>query len=417
MNKDAESLATRMLDAVRGYVARAVSAVDARLDEFEARIKAIPAGPKGDRGEAGKDFDPVATEDAIRRAVAAIPAPKNGSDGRDGAPGKSAYALAVERGFTGTELQWLDSIKGERGPVGEKGERGESIQGPRGEKGEPGNDGKSIQGEKGETGGVGLRGEPGKDGAPGRDAVVDYDRIESAIKEVVPVAVKEEVTKAVAALPVPKDGKDAPAVDEAAIVERVRAQIPAPKDGLNGKDGESIHPDTVSLMVRDAVAAEVQKIPQAKDGKDGAAGRDALEFNPLPSIDESKSYPGGTWARYCGGLIKAVRKTDPITESLADAGWEVMVEGLSAIVVTQGDNLRSFTVGAMLTSGAKAVSDFSLPVLLDRGVYRSGAPYEKGDVVTYGGAQWVCTKNTKAKPPSDDWRLQVARGRDGKDSQ
>lgn len=358
--KNAESIATRMLDAVKGHVARAISALDVRFADLEKRIGAIPAGAKGDKGETGKS-------------------------GNDGAPGKSAYALAVERGFTGTELQWIDSLKGERGDKGDRGEKGEKGDvGLRGEKGETG------VGEKGDKGDRGEKGEPGEVGAAGRDAVVDYDRIEGAIKEVVPVAVKEEVVKAVAAIPAPKDGRD-------------------------GQDGKSIHPDTVSMMVRDAVAAEVQKIPPAKDGKDGAAGRDALEFSPLPNIDEAKSYPAGTWAKYCGGLIKAVRKTDPITESLADAGWEVMVEGLSAIVVTQGEDLRTFSVGAMLTSGTKAVTDFVVPVPIDRGVYKAGT-YQKSDVVTYGGSQWIALRETKSKPPSDDWRCQVQRGRDGKDA-
>lgn len=416
MNKDAESLATRMLDAVKAYVARAVVALDVRFVEFDARIKAIPAGPKGDSGNAGKD-------------------------GGEGLPGKSAYALAVERGFAGTELQWLDSIKGDRGDRGEKGERGESVQGPKGDRGESGVGEKGLQGArgdkgekgdegvrgvKGDLGQIGLTGEQGAKGdkgdrgdigPDGKDAEVDYDRIETTIKDVVPVAVKEEVTKAVSAIPAPqngRDGNDAPAVDEDALVERAVSRIPVPKDGTPGRDGESIHPDTVALMVRNAVAAEVQKLPAAKDG---AAGRDAFDINPLPSIDETKSYPAGTWARYCGGLIKAVRKTDQITGSLLDAGWEVMVEGLSALVVTQGENLRTFSVAAMLTSGTKAVSDFSVPVLLDRGVYKAGT-YGKGDVVTYGGSMWVSLKDgNTTKPPSDSWRCIVQRGKDGKDAQ
>ena len=42
---------------------------------------------------------------------------KNGKDGKDGAPGrdgndgKSAYSIAVEHGFAGSETEWLDSLK------------------------------------------------------------------------------------------------------------------------------------------------------------------------------------------------------------------------------------------------------------------------------------------------------------------
>ena len=35
----------------------------------------------------------------------------NGANGVDGADGKSAYQIAVDNGFAGTELEWLNSLK------------------------------------------------------------------------------------------------------------------------------------------------------------------------------------------------------------------------------------------------------------------------------------------------------------------
>lgn len=35
--------------------------------------------------------------------------------GVDGKDGKSAYEVAVENGFIGTEQEWLESLKGEKG--------------------------------------------------------------------------------------------------------------------------------------------------------------------------------------------------------------------------------------------------------------------------------------------------------------
>lgn len=75
-------------------------------------------------------------------------------DGKDGADGKSAYQIAVEAGYTGTETEWLASLKGEKGDTGEAGASGE-----KGEKGD--------RGEKGDTGAVGKDGTDGKDGADG----------------------------------------------------------------------------------------------------------------------------------------------------------------------------------------------------------------------------------------------------------
>ena len=58
----------------------------------------------------------------------------------------SAYALAVKHGYTGTEEEWLDSLKGETGPTGPEGPSGKQ-----GEKGDPGPQGQQ-----------GIQGVPGK---------------------------------------------------------------------------------------------------------------------------------------------------------------------------------------------------------------------------------------------------------------
>jgi microcystin-dependent protein len=56
-----------------------------------------------------------------------------GADGADGADGKSAYEIAKENGFPGTEQEWLDSLQGEPGEPGEDGDPGsEGAEGPPG---------------------------------------------------------------------------------------------------------------------------------------------------------------------------------------------------------------------------------------------------------------------------------------------
>lgn len=44
-----------------------------------------------------------------------------------GGYGKSAYTIACEQGFAGTEAEWLKSLKGETGAQGEKGEKGDPV--------------------------------------------------------------------------------------------------------------------------------------------------------------------------------------------------------------------------------------------------------------------------------------------------
>lgn len=45
----------------------------------------------------------------------------NGADGSNGNIGDSAYQIAVKNGFTGTEQEWLDSLKGANGTDGQNG--------------------------------------------------------------------------------------------------------------------------------------------------------------------------------------------------------------------------------------------------------------------------------------------------------
>ena len=64
---------------------------------------------------------------------------QNGIDGKDGRDGKSAYEIAVENGFEGDEKAWLDSLKGQDGKDGQNGQDG--TPGKDGEAGQPGSDG------------------------------------------------------------------------------------------------------------------------------------------------------------------------------------------------------------------------------------------------------------------------------------
>ena len=94
------------------------------------------------------------------------------SVGEDLPRGKSAYEVAVENGFSGTETEWLASLKGEPGAPGAPGKDGENGKTPY--VGDNGNwyigaddTGKPSRGEKGEPGSPGARGEPGSPGAKG----------------------------------------------------------------------------------------------------------------------------------------------------------------------------------------------------------------------------------------------------------
>ena len=71
-----------------------------------------------------------------------------------GCAGKSAYDIAVENGFVGSESEWLDSLKGKDGIDGAKGDKGDT-------------------GEKGDAGERGLTGWEGEDGTNVVNSYVD----------------------------------------------------------------------------------------------------------------------------------------------------------------------------------------------------------------------------------------------------
>jgi hypothetical protein len=155
-----------------------------------------------------------------------------------------------------------------------------------------------------------------------------------------------------------------------------------------------------------------------KDGLDGKNGLDGLAIVPVVGIDHARTYRQGTWAAYNGGLVRAMRDTDALNEgSLDAAGWAVMVEGRAALAITQAEDLRSFTITEVGTSGKQTVRQFSLPVVLYRGIYRDDETYQPGDQITWAGSQWIKMGEGGGRPGDEasGWVLACKKGRDGKD--
>lgn len=137
------------------------SGLPARGEKGEPGEKGDPGeqGVPGEKGETGEKGEPGAKGDPGEKG-------EPGAPGKDGADGKSAYQIAVDNGYPGTEQAWLASLKGNKGDTGEPGAAGE--------KGEPG--------EKGDTGAAGKDGRDGTDGAAGRDGVNGASAYEIAVQ-------------------------------------------------------------------------------------------------------------------------------------------------------------------------------------------------------------------------------------------
>ena len=163
------------------------------VDNSIAEIQQKPGiqGEKGDKGDPGVDgADGADGKSAYQIAVekgfegdetawlASLKGEKgaDGVIGADGANGKSAYQIAVEKGFEGDETAWLASLKGADGAQGIDGAKGDA--GPQGPAGE--------QGPKGDPGEAGPQGPAGEKGADGIfDIAHQYDSLGTDAKDVI----------------------------------------------------------------------------------------------------------------------------------------------------------------------------------------------------------------------------------------
>lgn len=149
-----------------------------------------------------------------------------------GKDGKSAYEIWLEQGNSGTEQDFLNSLKGEKGEKGDRGLKGEH--GIQGEDGKDGtsvtitkvteinvdggsnvvtfSDGKTLSVKNGSKGSDGTNGTNGKDGANGQDGVSPTVSVSKSGK-VTTIAITD------------KNGTKTATINDGA-------------DGVNGKDGE-----------------------------------------------------------------------------------------------------------------------------------------------------------------------------------
>lgn len=132
--------------ATQQATAAAGSASTASTKAGEASASAGAAKNDADRAEKASTNAANAATNAVKQAKEA------------GAfDGQSAYALAVQLGYTGSEAAWIASLKGAKGDKGDTG-----AQGPRGATGATG-----PQGPQGPTGATGARGATGATGPQG----------------------------------------------------------------------------------------------------------------------------------------------------------------------------------------------------------------------------------------------------------
>lgn len=392
---DLKTLGDQVIQALRECVNKAMEVTAKRLNAFESRLEGIAKSIPDENAIAKraatlaaesipipKDGKSVTVEEVmplIVAEVAKIPKAADGKDGRDGKDG--------EAGAPGA--QGAPGIAGEKGDPGVQGEKGDpgapGEQGPKGDAGDPGKDGAD-----------GLDGAAGEKGADGLNGKSAYElAVEQGFKGSL-LAWLDHLKGAPGA--VGKDGAPGGRGDQGA----------AGRDGANGLDG--VPGEKGEKGDTGAKGAQGDQGPAGRDGADGKDGRDAAHLEILPTIDEKKSYPRGTFSTFRGGLFRSFEATDGLR------GWECIVDGIEDIEIKSITD-REFSVVVKRASGKVTEASFKMPVVLDKGIYRESETYEKGDGTTWAGSFWIAQKDAPGKPgDGDGWRLTVKRGRDGKDA-
>lgn len=164
------------------------------------------------------------------------------------------------------------------------------------------------------------------------------------------------------------------------------------RDGVDGKDGaDGLH---------------------GKDGADGLRGKDGADglIGPqgIPGRDGQPGVPGPMGEKGLDGKDgrDGLHGKDGLDGfGFDDLSMEYDGERTFTFTFQKGDRVKSFP--------------FTVPLVLDRGVFSEGKTYQPGDAVTWGGSFYVAQKATAAKPglsseESRCWRLTVKRGSDGK---
>ncbi len=126
------------------------------------------------------------------------------------------------------------------------------------------------------------------------------------------------------------------------------------------------------------IALEAREIRDGRDGLPGLPGRDGEN-----GTDGAPGKDG--------------------TDGLGFNDLNIEYDGERGIMLrfAQGERVKEFPL--------------TLPIPLDRGQFKAGTDYVRGDATTYGGSLWIAQKSTVDKPgTSDAWRLAVKCGRDGK---
>jgi len=369
----ARDLAADTKAYVADYVAKAIGGLVDDLKELRDRLATVrdgvqgPAGEKGEPGRDGKDAEPVDLMLVAQRAADLIPRPKDGRDGRD----VDVMALKAEIASAVAAVNLSALVRDEVARV--------CAAIPKPADGKDGKDAdmlaikalvdaavppmRDVSGLVREAVAAAVEHIPvPQDGRDGKDADPEFIKTELA-KAVAAIEVKHgrdgrdadpalivaEVQKAVTQIPVPKDGKDGVSIDPtvvdvmvAAQVERAVKSLPVPKDGA------SVTVADVEPLIKAEVDKAVKAIPVPKDGRDGVSVdprhvdalvrthvEKAVAAIPVP-VDGKSLTPEDVAPLISAEVSKAVKDIPPPRDGVGIVGALIDRDGRLILTLSDG---------------------------------------------------------------------------------
>jgi hypothetical protein len=196
--------------------------------------------------------------------------------------------------------------------------------------------------------------------------------------------VERAVAAAVAALPPPKDGKDAAPIDKEAIVKEVLALVPVPSNGIEGAKGQD-----------------------GKNGADGLQGQKGADGLGLAGAMIDRD--GALQITLTNGEVKSL---GPVVGKNGTDGKD----GLSLDAFELEYLPESHEVSLKATAAGRT-KELRYPAggIRPAGYWREGTKAQAGEAWVHDGSLWIAIKGTPTKPATglDDWIIAARKGRDG----
>lgn len=295
----------------------------------------------------------------------------------------------------------------------------------------------------------GVDGSDGADGQDGRDGVDGKNGVAPTAEQIAALVMPEAVKAAAAAvaeIPAPNDGVDGKDADMDVLkahLEELVSAIPAPKNGVDGSsvavediepllrsmveaippakdgiDGVSITVDDVEPLVRSIVEATIAKIPTPKDGIDGTSvtvddvvpmieTKVAELVSAIPVPKDGRDAVAATAAEIAELVIPEVAKH---AESVI-ASWDKPKDGKDADMDVLKSHIEELVSAIPPAKDGEPGKDGKLPVVIDW----EDKVYFEGEVVTKDGSVFQAIRTTGKQPGHDDWNCIVMGGTTGAD--